>query len=163
MVERQAVISKCGRFRYSLYRKWSEGPEIAWVMLNPSTADGEQDDPTIRRCMSFSKRDGFGSMLVANLFAYRATDPKKLLGLADPYGPLNGATLAGLSGTVVAAWGATQRPHVPQSWLDKRAWVCLGTTKDGHPRHPLYVRADQPFVPWLPVSERQLPPTKETT
>lgn len=153
-----AVISD-GVYRYELTRQWAEGPVACWVMLNPSTADADIDDPTIRRCMSFSKSWGAGGMKVVNLFALRATNPKELTRHIDPTGPLNksyvGEAITTSAFTVVA-WGASA-PKIPVPALDDvslalhfkglQAW-CLGTTKAGYPRHPLYVRADQPLEDW---------------
>jgi hypothetical protein len=76
---RDAVLSPCGTYRYRLTRLWDETlPMLGWIMLNPSTADASVDDPTIRKCIGFAKRGGFGSIVVTNLFAFRATDPKEL-------------------------------------------------------------------------------------
>src|SRR5262249_14212908 len=90
-VRRAAVISDCGRYRYSLTRRWGDAaePRALFVMLNPSTADAEQDDPTIRRCIGFAKAWGMGSLEVVNLYALRATDPAALLSAPDPIGPKN--------------------------------------------------------------------------
>ena len=74
-MERGADISPCGRYRYSLWRKWGPGATCMFVGLNPSTADETADDPTIRRCMAFARDWGYGALCMANLFAYRATDP----------------------------------------------------------------------------------------
>ncbi len=128
-------------------------------MLNPSTADAEVDDPTIRRCISFAKREGFGGITVLNLFAYRATSPDDMMAVADPIGPECSiyieavmASAAEMGLPVLAAWGANgdflgRAEMVCLSAKGHGArLVCLGTTKLGHPRHPLYVRGDQPFV-----------------
>ena len=151
---RTATISDCGQYRYDLGRRWAPGPRLLWVMLNPSTADAMEDDPTIRRCIGFSKRDGYGSLIVVNLYAYRATNPKALLTADDPEGPDNWWHIQRAvrsSDAVVYAWGATTMPS------DRHLWhggalipspLCLGHTKAGHPRHPLYVKGDQPFVPF---------------
>jgi hypothetical protein len=111
MTEGTAVLSDCGEYRYELRRTWGadDEPLVCWVMLNPSTADADQDDPTIRRCISFSNRWGFGRLVVVNLFARRATDPKELLHGGDPVGSANDAsTLAAAleADRVIAAWGA---------------------------------------------------------
>jgi hypothetical protein len=153
-----AVISDCGRYRYSLMRRWAEGHPLRFVMLNPSTADATLDDPTIRRCMGFARREGFAALIVLNLYAYRATDPKALLTCADRVGPLNDGILkahlfsASCGATpVVAAWGVNAKPDRVTAVLRSRPnvdWRCLGTTKDGHPRHPLYVPGDQPLAPF---------------
>jgi hypothetical protein len=148
-----ALISPCGRYRYWLKRSWDPG---AWslpiIMLNPSTADSEVDDPTIRRCMSFAKREKYGGIFVVNLFAYRATDPTELLRAADPIGPSNDhwlrEAIGHASGDVLCAWGAASGEQGARVLRMCGATAkCLGKTKEGHPRHPLYVKSDQPFVP----------------
>ena len=152
-----AVLSPCRTYRYRLTRHWRAGWQddaIVWVMLNPSTADETLDDPTIRRCIGFSKAWGAGGMHIVNLFAFRSTDPAALARADDPVGPDNDEwmheTVTGwlppeyASGqrTVVAAWGAhpfavERAAHCFRTLATD--WLCLGTTKDGHPRHPLYV------------------------
>jgi hypothetical protein len=77
-MHRTALLSPCGTFRYRLGRRWSDGPTVAFVLLNPSTADEVVDDPTVRRCIRFSERDGYGGLEVVNLYAYVATDPADL-------------------------------------------------------------------------------------
>ena len=81
-----ALFSECGAFRMMLWRTWSDGPQVTFVMLNPSTADATHDDPTIRRCVGFAKREGFGCLVVVNLFNFRATKPKDLFQASDPIG-----------------------------------------------------------------------------
>ena len=154
METRGATISDGGEYRYKLSRIWHPPtPPALFVMLNPSTADANQDDPTIRRCIDFAKSWGYGGLLVGNLFAFRATDPKEMRLAPDPVGPSNDAALAELhqqAGITIAAWG------VNGVHLGRAAQVlgglpgtvhCLGETKDGHPRHPLYLRKDaMPYV-----------------
>jgi hypothetical protein len=151
-----AVLSDDGQYRYALTRHWGEGTSLRFVMLNPSTADASLNDPTIRRCIGFAKREGYGGLVVLNLYAYRATNPKALLTCGDPVGPGNDDMLrahmrssVGVARPVVAAWGANARADRVKQVLDLCLgvdWRCLGTTKDGHPRHPLYVRGDQPLI-----------------
>lgn len=154
----QAVISACGRYRYSLQRRWrDDGRTMAFVMLNPSTADALVDDPTIRRCIGFAQREGCGGIHVVNAFAFRATDPRDLLAADDPVGPENDdAIVAAVRScdVVVAAWGAgAPRPlraridQVHRALLEvrRRPVQCLGVTAAGAPRHPLFVRADAPL------------------
>lgn len=119
-----------------------------FVGLNPSTADEVEDDRTIQRCVNFAKRWGYGSLCMVNLFAYRATSPKAMLAHADPIGVDNDRWLvefADDAAVVVAAWGASgthlQRDQAVIRLLAGKL-SCLGRTKGGHPRHPLYVRAD---------------------
>jgi hypothetical protein len=159
--EAGATLSACGHYRHVLWRYWDRTlPALGWVMLNPSTADATVDDPTIRRCIRFAGDNGYGGIEVANLYQWRATDPAALYRLAprDALGPDHLTALTAISGDgvpVVAAWGAIDRVHAHHArdvaaWLTHRGadLVCLGTTKAGWPRHPLYVRADQPLVPW---------------
>jgi hypothetical protein len=129
-----------------------------FVMLNPSTADAEQDDPTIRRCMGFARTWGFGGIVVLNLYAYRATKPTDLWRATDPVGPENDRLLGDYlarAELIVAAWGAHAKPQRIQA-LQKMAAVrdaalhCLGVTKAGAPRHPLYVRGGTQPQLWRP-------------
>jgi hypothetical protein len=160
-----AIISPCGAYRYTLHRRipsvlrWVK--PCLFVMLNPSTADATMDDPTIRRCIGFAKREGCTDLTVVNLFALRATDPKQIQAATamgkDPIGPDNWnhftAQIEGHQriGLIIAAWGAhpmaSTMPVHHERLREARA-LCLGMTKDGSPRHPLYVKADQPLVTW---------------
>jgi hypothetical protein len=147
-----AAISDCGLYRYVLWRKWGDGPTCLFVMLNPSVADATQDDPTIRRCVGFAKREGCGKLAVVNLFAYRATKPADMLAAADPVGPDNDRHLAEEAATakvIIAAWGdhGTHRGRdrqVMKLLAGREVW-CLRRTKGGQPGHPLYVPAAQPL------------------
>jgi hypothetical protein len=154
----EAQFSPCGLYRYTLRRTWGEAPPVLFVMLNPSTATAEQDDPTIRRCMGFAKQWGSGGLLVANLYALRSTDPKGLAAVDDPVGPENDLwieRLAGLALRVIVAWGASSGPDPdrPQrvrslllSGVDE-LWA-LGLSRSGAPRHPLYMPKDSNPVRW---------------
>lgn len=165
-----AKLSQDRRYRWVLYRSWASTPHLGWIMLNPSTADATEDDPTIRRCIGFAQREGYGGIYVANLFGLRATDPSELADADDPVGrDTIGKGALNADGTphyydpwdylvfcvrdVVVAWGAAgdryaERVAEVVSLGDGWPMLCLGTTKDGHPRHPLYVRGDQPLEPW---------------
>ena len=152
-VSRSAVLSEDGRYRYRLDRWWREGLRLPLMMLNPSTADAEVDDPTIRRCMAFARRNGFAGITVVNIGAYRATNPKAWAAADDPFGPDNAHYVreATAAGAVVVAWGAHPMAlAAAPRWLSEFArwgvatW-CLGTTKTGAPRHPLYVAGAAPF------------------
>jgi hypothetical protein len=158
-----AIISECGAYRYLLKRAADSmcpmKSTALFVMLNPSTANAELDDPTIRRCRGFARLWDCNGLAVANLYALRSTDPAGLWSHTDPVGPDNDAylsTFARECGDVVCAWGANAKPeraaHVANilTHSGARLW-CLGTTKDGSPRHPLYVRGDQPLVEWAPA------------
>lgn len=154
-LERDAVISECGKYRYLLRRTWDhKGPRALIVMLNPSTADAEVDDPTIRSCVRLSKGYGYGSFEVVNLFAVRATDPIVLKTVTDPIGPDNdGAIESALCRCDIAicAWGANsmaeqRRADVCNILRSRRpAIFCLGKTKAGAPKHPLYIKSGTPL------------------
>jgi len=152
-LRRSAIISPCGRYRYRLERTWSDAAPVTFIMLNPSTADAEIDDPTIRRCMGFARSWGAGGIIVANLFALRATDPTELEKANAPIGTENDTAIVDAilaSSLTVAAWGA-HKFAARRAVAVKRMIVgriggrlkCLGRTKSGHPRHPLYVPASQ--------------------
>lgn len=172
-IESGATISLCGRYRYRLWRKWcssdvfpgldGKGDQLGnpltcvFVMLNPSTADGGHDDPTIRRCVAFAKRLGFDRLEVVNLFAYRATNPSELLALNDaddPVGTDNRAHIDAAcntesAGMVIAAWGV-HGGHLGQDravlgWIGRDIHALGAPTKSGAPRHPLYLPADAPL------------------
>lgn len=155
-----AHISSCGRYRYTLTRTWAPGPRMLFVMVNPSTADASADDPTIRRCLAFAKREQCGSLDVVNLFAWRSPDPADLLAAEDPIGPRNDLAIvsaAGRANLIVAAWGTAHlattegrkrfagREGEVLALLPERDVYLLGRTADGTPRHPLYLRADAPL------------------
>lgn len=131
-------------------------PAALFVMLNPSTADAEQDDKTIRRCRGFARDWGCAGITVANLYAYRATKPAKLWLADDPVGPDNDNHLRELAkeyGEVVCAWGADAKQERVDQVVEifRKAGTrlrCLGVTKSGAPRHPLYIKADQPLTEW---------------
>lgn len=156
-IERHAVVSDCGRYRYLLRRTWGDiGRTMVFAMLNPSTADGIEDDATVRRCVGFAKREGCGSMVVVNLFAWRSTDPAALATVADPVGPENDARIESAvqrASIVVAAWGGgvpkahrARVEHVLVMLRQHADVYCLGKTKDGAPSHPLYLKVDAPLV-----------------
>lgn len=145
----RAYISDDGLYRYSLTRDVAPLTGFGlctFVMLNPSTADAEQDDPTIRRCIRFASDWGYAQLKVVNLYAYRATDPGALWGVDDPIGRENDHVLSivfGSSDLIVAAWGVNAKPERVATIMGWpiRPRRCLGLTKNGAPRHPLYVPA----------------------
>ena len=154
---KDAVLSEDKKYRYSLSRIWDESKGyVLFIGLNPSTADANIDDPTIRRCIGFATNWGYGGIKMANLYAKRATDPKKLEG--DPYlvGDENYDYIISLSkdaSLIVAAWGANKilKSHGNQvsytlDMLKNKEIMCLGKTKNGNPRHPLYVPYSQELI-----------------
>lgn len=154
-----AMLSADGAYRYHLWRRMTEGPRLLFVMLNPSTADASVNDPTIRRCIRFAQREGFGRVDVVNLFAFRATNP------ADLFARLNGGLAITTTENDMIAWAARNTDRTVVAWgapgarvpdrvqhvlqlLPQRVW-CLGmTATTGQPRHPLFVRGDEPLVPF---------------
>ena len=139
-----------GDYRYSLTRAWDLAlPTITFVLLNPSTADDLQLDPTLTRCVNFAKRDGFGGMVILNLYAFRSRHPRVMKAAADPVGPENDRVLAGASGTVVAGWGNNAHPtRVARALKLLPRLHVLSITKEGNPGHPLYLPSDSPMTPW---------------
>ena len=150
MLESKASFSEDRRFRYRLYRRWAElGPEILFICLNPSTADEDHDDPTVRRCVNFARDWGFRAMWLGNLFALVTTDPAKLYKpviyeVFDPVGRGNDLALkmmAARCAKAVYAWG--NHGHIANRGrlvadMIIIAW-CFGINKTGEPKHPLYL------------------------
>lgn len=143
-----AEFSPCLRYRYFLRRVWDDKlPLCAWVMLNPSTADAQHDDPTIRKCIGFARRWKCGGICVANLFAWRATDPRELRDTDDPVGPDNDRWLAQAAkcGMVVLGWGANPLAARRSEAAIRLLRTCgaeplwLRATATGQPCHPLYM------------------------
>lgn len=157
-----AAFSPDRKYRYLLTREWEPlipgKKSVLFVMLNPSTADSVEDDPTIRRCIGFAKRLECRELVVVNLYAYRATDWKELLKVEDPIGEKNDEQIrmsAQDASVVVAAWGA-HVAHIPGGPKRVDAVIdiisashvmvkCLGFCKNKEPRHPLMIRANAPF------------------
>ena len=169
-VVKSALLSSDGRFRYQLTRSWSDVAKMVFVMLNPSTADAETDDATIRRCMRFASREQCGGIVVVNLFAFRTVDPKRLAAEGYPNGPDNISYVAAALNQAqnartpaVMAWGAFDKPWHSEAWRwimdrDDYDFRCLGTAKDGSPRHPLYVKGEQPLELWPNAQPERYPP-----
>lgn len=162
VIESSAVISECGRYRYLLRRRWGKGDSVrVFLMLNPSTADAEDDDATIRRCVAFARAWGHDAIEVVNLFGYRSKKPRKLSSVADPIGAGNDThVLAAAKRSkhpVVCAWGAhsfiykmiTGRAEDLLALLrDAGAvLVCFGKTGNGQPLHPLRLSRDRCLEP----------------
>jgi len=151
-----AIISDCQQYRYELGRDFVENannPAI-FCMLNPSTADALLDDPTIRRCIQFAKDFGHDSLKVVNLYAFRSPSPKDLWVASDPVGVDNNQYLMNLflkHKKIICAWGGNAKIERVQevydllTKLNVEMW-CLGTTKQGMPKHPLYLKATQPLL-----------------
>jgi hypothetical protein len=162
-MHRDAVISADGVHRYSLTRYWDYGPPVVFVMLNPSTADGMVDDPTIRRCVGFARDWGFPGLVVVNLFTVRAADPADLVLAvkAGKFGSDERATrdehirsaFAQSSSGPIAAWGAhklasDERAGVMSLCPADRHWSHLGVTSKGAPKHPLYLKKSTARQEW---------------
>lgn len=160
-----AIISDCGTYRYRLERSviGLDGGQgaIAFIMVNPSTADAEADDATIRKVKGFTARMGGSRAIVGNLFAYRATDINALKTAADPVGPENDDHLRQILGdadTCIVAWGALSKlpPSLRGRWRNLKSMAdrlsvplqCLGTAKDGHPLHPCMIGYERAVLDW---------------
>lgn len=153
-----AVISDCGLYRYKLTRTVPNvaGTKCAlFIMLNPSTATAEVDDPTIRRCLGFARRENCARLTVVNLFALRATNPRDLRLHSDPEGMDNDVYLfdevylhRSIPSIIVAAWGndAFARRRAEYVLNHTGPVLCLGKTKSGAPKHPLYLSKDAPLI-----------------
>lgn len=144
-------------YRYSLWREWDgDGQRLVFIMLNPSTADADTNDPTIRRCLRFAQAWDYGSMEVVNLFAYRTPSPNDLRAVPDPVGAENDRYLAAAAAQadcIVMAWGnwgsLHQRDRAVYQLLAHYPNVyCLGTNQSGQPRHPLYLKRDSRLTLW---------------
>jgi hypothetical protein len=167
MSNKETVFSPDRAYRYTLWRQWSgsmsddlllgRGPfndrYCMFICLNPSTADETNDDPTMRRCIGFAKRWGMGAMIVTNLFALRATDPKVMLQHPEPIGEYNDHyIISSAIGAefVIAAWGnhgLHMRRYAQVCEIMQRfacPMYCLGVTGKAQPKHPLYLRAEAP-------------------
>lgn len=152
-----AVYSDCERYRYALTRVWEPAGEKAlFVMLNPSTATERQNDPTVERCERRARTLGFGSFRVCNIFAWRETDPRAMRRAEDPVGPANDRAIedgCDWADMILCAWG-THGEHLGRGPLVARLMAVtgrplhhLGLTKDGHPKHPLYISyATRPMI-----------------
>lgn len=140
-----ALFSDDRQYRYSLWRQWDDDKfSIMFIGLNPSTADETTDDPTVRRCIDYAQRWGYGMLFMANIFAYRATDPSVMKTQDDPIGERNDQFLRWLKVTTktqVACWG-NHGKHLNRGFevgTMLRSLHCFGMTKAGQPKHPLYL------------------------
>ncbi len=153
------IFSPDRTYRYTLYREWEPSkPLVAFIGLNPSTADETNNDPTVTRCINFAKAWGAGRFVMLNLFAYRSTDPKALYAVDDPVGEANVGWIEQVvgvhAGLVVCAWGTHAENREPAHVADCYAMLrrhkhvngvpicCLGKNQNGSPKHPLYLRGD---------------------
>lgn len=154
--------------RYILTRSWPSlqrpNQKVCFIGLNPSTADGVEDDPTIRRCMNFSERWGYAGIIMVNLYAYRSTEPEPLRNVIDAVGEANNQAIinvAAEAALVVPAWGGSIA-KIDSQWEHREEARCcqvldlvgrenlkvLGLTTQGQPRHPLFVKKAEPLVDW---------------
>ena len=155
-----ARISNCHRYRYLLTREFGGVSTCLFIMLNPSSADAVQDDPTVRRCIGFARRGGFGRLEVVNLYAFRSTSPSALFTALDPVGPDNVSEIRealGRADMVIAAWGNNAgvndnsgRVGEVMALIERsgKPVKCFGFTRQGQPRHPLYLRSDAGLMPF---------------
>lgn len=165
-----AIISECGLYRYRLERSIRGWPTptqapvpkvFAYFGINPSTADASLDDSTVRKWTGFTMRNGGSKFIVGNVFAFRATDPKKLGRVDDPFGPECLEHLTSIiadADILVPCWGNLTKmppdlrgaPAQLMAWLKKSGKPILhfGTTKSGQPKHPLMLGYDTPLTPW---------------
>lgn len=173
MIERRTIFSACRRYRYTLWREWGTPADllnpptsrsgrrpdrsyVQFIGLNPSTADEVENDPTVRRCIDFATRWGFGALCMTNAFSFRSTDPEAMKREPQPNDIVGRTTLycpndewlmrcAKEASLVVAAWGKDGRHLNRESEILKMFEAagiqmhCLGTNKDGTPKHPLYL------------------------
>jgi hypothetical protein len=172
MMLREAFISADGQYRYWLSRRWepavrSHGRNdqaggmwsmplryVVFVGLNPSTADGHSDDPTVRRCLSFAKTWGMGGLLMVNLFAHRTRHPRAMMMALAPIGPDNDHHIEAAcyyADKVIACWGTggkwMDRANQVMPLLGRRAHI-LACNRDGSPAHPLYLPRSSVPVPF---------------
>lgn len=158
----EAIYSPCRQYRYVLHRRWGEADRaIMFIMLNPSTATEQVDDPTVRKCRTYASRWGYNHLIVGNIMAYRATDPGQLSRIYDPVGPENHQILSKIftfyQPMLICAWGRVTRKlaHAETAMCallrDLHAQPhALRVNANGSPGHPLYLSLDAKPVPWTP-------------
>ena len=152
LVNKNATFSDCRKYRYALSRTWDgKKKTVLFIGLNPSTADEKIDDPTIRRCINYAQNWGYGSLLMVNLFAYRATIPTELKNVKNPIGNDNDLHITELlkkADLAVAAWGnegsLLNRDKDVKKIIPKL--MCLKINKSGQPAHPLYQKKDLKLI-----------------
>lgn len=156
-----ALYSDCTGYRYALTRAWNaSGRRLLFIMLNPSKATELVNDPTVERCERRARALGYGAFRVCNIFAWRETDPAALRRATDPVGPENDAVLrdsAAWADDILCAWGI-HGAHLGRAdavtallLATGRPLLCLGLTRAGHPRHPLYVSYGTRPMRWTPL------------
>lgn len=153
-IYRGAVFSPCRRYRYKLWRRWSDTKPLNFLMLNPSTADETVNDPTVEGCERRAREWGYGGVVVTNLFAFRATDPEEMKRCGDPVGIDNNDHIRReyvFSAMTICAWGNhgahMNRSATVRKLLSKGVLHALKLNKSGEPQHPLYIaRSVKPFV-----------------
>lgn len=160
LMRRRASFSRCGQYRYALYRTFDSGNDCCvFIGLNPSTGDANEDDPTIRRCMGFTVDWGYQQLIMVNLFAFRTPHPDHLKQARDPEGPRNRQAIrkaCASASKIVAAWGNHGR-FLEQSTRLSRLWNnydmhCFGLTKTGQPAHPLYQPRNATLLAYPPLA-----------
>ena len=147
---KESRFSRCHRYRYYLSHRWSDGEQCVFIGLKHSTATSKEDDATVRKCAAFALRWGYSGFELINLFGLRSRDPSKLARHPKPIGPANNRWIKRILNDdklVVACWGnggaLFQREEVIRS-MNCRLH-CLGTTKSGQPKHPLYLPLSTPL------------------
>jgi hypothetical protein len=170
-METGACFDASGLYRYSLWRVWNRHtPKLVFIMLNPSTADAEINDPTIRRCIGFAQVWGYGRLEVVNLFGLRTPDPHRLRQAPDPVGDQCDAyiqTAAQQADRIILAWGNwgnfCGRDQTVLSLLTSYKLFCLGRNQSGQPRHPLYLKRDVEPIPYAACRPNTQSRIKELT
>ena len=157
-IKSEAVYSKCENYRYTLTRVWDENKKkVLFIMLNPSTADETKNDPTVERCERRAKKLNFGSFRICNIFAWRETSPLQLMKTDEPVGKDNDFHISKSvlwSDVIICAWGThgtyfNREAEVKNLLSNNGAKLYhLGLTKNGHPKHPLYITYTQNIVAW---------------
>lgn len=159
LITKSATISPCELYRYDLWRIWDKSKDVCTIIgLNPSTADAEKDDATIRKCINYAHAWGYGSLCMLNLFAYRARQPQDMKDTTAPIGPENDAFLALAAqrpGIVIAAWGNHGTYYgrdavVTRRMMEAKPLHCLKRNENGTPAHPLYLPGNITPVLYIP-------------
>ena len=160
-MKKTAIISKDEFYRYELDRIWDTHlPVVYFIGLNPSTADANKDDPTIRRCIGFAKQFGCGGITMLNLFAYRATSPKEMKKAEEPIGNENNLylqTAVLTNSNIIVCWGnhgsfgGRSREVVEQLSAENKKLYCFGITKSGELKHPLYLSYQAKLETYKPI------------